>query len=73
MHWQKRRLLGPDVMELEMNKLIVEKKGHVCVIGAGIIGATTAYALSRSGWSVILNKELKNNLGESNFSQVIYI
>ena len=42
MHWQKRRLLGPDVMELEMNKLIVEKKGHVCVIGAGIIGATTA-------------------------------
>jgi D-amino-acid dehydrogenase len=30
----------------------VQKKGHVCVIGAGIIGATTAYALSKDGWSV---------------------
>jgi D-amino-acid dehydrogenase len=30
----------------------MQKKGHVCVIGAGIVGATTAYALSRSGWAV---------------------
>ncbi len=30
----------------------MQKKGHVCVIGAGIIGATTAYALSKDGWSV---------------------
>jgi D-amino-acid dehydrogenase len=30
----------------------VQTKGHVCVIGAGIIGATTAYALSKDGWSV---------------------
>lgn len=26
--------------------------GHVCVIGAGIVGAASAYALSRAGWSV---------------------
>ena len=30
----------------------MQTKGHVCVIGAGIIGATTAYALSKEGWSV---------------------
>jgi D-amino-acid dehydrogenase len=30
----------------------VQTKGHVCVIGAGIIGATTAYALSKEGWAV---------------------
>lgn len=30
----------------------MQTKGHVCVIGAGIIGATTAYALSKDGWSV---------------------
>jgi D-amino-acid dehydrogenase len=30
----------------------VQAKVHVCVIGAGIIGATTAYALSKEGWSV---------------------
>jgi D-amino-acid dehydrogenase len=32
--------------------LIAQTKGHVCVIGAGIVGATTAYALSKDGWSV---------------------
>jgi D-amino-acid dehydrogenase len=32
--------------------LTAQTKGHVCVIGAGIIGATTAYALSKAGWSV---------------------
>lgn len=32
--------------------MIAHTKGHVCVIGAGIIGATTAYALSKDGWSV---------------------
>ena len=76
MHWQKKRLLGPDVMELEMNKLIVEKKGHVCVIGAGIIGATTAYALSRSGWSVtVIEAEQEAGMGASfaNGAQLIYI
>ena len=75
MHWQKRRLLGPDVMELEMNKLIVEKKGHVCVIGAGIIGATTAYALSRSGWSVtVIEAEQEAGMGASfaNGAQLSY-
>ena len=30
----------------------MQTKGYVCVIGAGIIGATTAYALSKDGWSV---------------------
>ena len=30
----------------------MQTKGHVCVIGAGIIGATTAYALSKEGWAV---------------------
>ena len=35
-----------------MNQLDVKNKRHVCVIGAGIVGATTAYALSRSGWNV---------------------
>jgi len=32
--------------------LTAQTKGHVCVIGAGIIGATTACALSKDGWSV---------------------
>jgi D-amino-acid dehydrogenase len=32
--------------------LTAQTKGHVCVIGAGIVGATTAYALSKEGWSV---------------------
>lgn len=32
--------------------MIAQTKGHVCVIGAGIVGATTAYALSKDGWSV---------------------
>lgn len=32
--------------------MTAQTKGHVCVIGAGIIGATTAYALSKEGWSV---------------------
>jgi D-amino-acid dehydrogenase len=31
---------------------MAQTKGHVCVIGAGIVGATTAYALSKEGWSV---------------------
>jgi len=32
--------------------LTAPTKGHVCIIGAGIVGATTAYALSKEGWSV---------------------
>ena len=32
--------------------MTAQKKGHVCVIGAGIVGVTTAYALSKDGWSV---------------------
>lgn len=32
--------------------MTAQTKGHICVIGAGIIGATTAYALSKDGWSV---------------------
>lgn len=28
------------------------KLGHVCIVGAGIVGAASAYALSRAGWSV---------------------
>ena len=27
---------------------------HVCVIGAGIVGASSAYALARQGWRVTL-------------------
>ncbi|MBU3621487.1 D-amino acid dehydrogenase [Polynucleobacter sp. CS-Odin-A6] len=35
-----------------------DKLGHVCVVGAGIVGAATAYALSRAGWLVtIVDKE----------------
>lgn len=30
------------------------KPGHVCVIGAGIVGCASAYALSRDGWRVTL-------------------
>ena len=32
--------------------MTAQTKGHVCVIGAGIVGATSAYALSKDGWSV---------------------
>lgn len=29
-------------------------RGHVCVIGAGIVGCASAYALARDGWQVTL-------------------
>lgn len=35
-------------------KLKTEKLGHVCIVGAGIVGAASAYALSRAGWSVTI-------------------
>jgi D-amino-acid dehydrogenase len=53
----------------------VQTKGHVCVIGAGIIGATTAYALSKDGWSVtVIDSELGAGMGASyaNGAQLSY-
>jgi D-amino-acid dehydrogenase len=53
----------------------VQKKGHVCVIGAGIIGATTAYALSKDGWSVtVIDSESAAGMGASyaNGAQLSY-
>ncbi len=53
----------------------MQKKGHVCVIGAGIIGATTAYALSRSGWTVtVIEAEQAAGMGASyaNGAQLSY-
>lgn len=54
---------------------MMKNKGHVCVIGAGIIGATTAYALSKSGWKVTLVDEKQGaGMGTSfaNGSQLSY-
>ncbi|MBI3369353.1 MAG: FAD-dependent oxidoreductase [Burkholderiales bacterium] len=48
---------------------------HVCVIGAGIVGAATAYRLSREGWRVTLVDALAApGLGESraNGAQLSY-
>ena len=53
----------------------MQKKGHVCVIGAGIIGATTAYALSKDGWSVtVIDSESAAGMGASyaNGAQLSY-
>ena len=53
----------------------MQKKGHVCVIGAGIVGATTAYALSRSGWTVtVIEAEQAAGMGASyaNGAQLSY-
>jgi D-amino-acid dehydrogenase len=53
----------------------MQKKGHVCVIGAGIIGATTAYALSRGGWTVtVIDAEQAAGMGASyaNGAQLSY-
>jgi D-amino-acid dehydrogenase len=53
----------------------MQKKGHVCVIGAGIVGATTAYALSRSGWAVtVIEEEQAAGMGASyaNGAQLSY-
>jgi len=53
----------------------MHKKGHVCVIGAGIVGATTAYALSRSGWTVtVIEAEQAAGMGASyaNGAQLSY-
>jgi D-amino-acid dehydrogenase len=55
--------------------LIIQKKGHVCVIGAGIIGATTAYALSKDGWTVtVIEAEQAAGMGASyaNGAQLSY-
>jgi D-amino-acid dehydrogenase len=55
--------------------LTAQKKGHVCVIGAGIIGATTAYALSKDGWSVtVIDSESAAGMGASyaNGAQLSY-
>lgn len=51
------------------------KKNNVCIIGAGIVGATTAYALSKKGWSVtIIEAEQVAGMGSSfaNGSQLSY-
>jgi D-amino-acid dehydrogenase len=53
----------------------VQSKRHVCVIGAGIIGATTAYALSKDGWSVtVIDSEPAAGMGASyaNGAQLSY-
>ena len=53
----------------------MQKKGHVCVIGAGIVGATTAYALSRNGWTVtVIEAEQAAGMGASyaNGAQLSY-
>ena len=53
----------------------MQKKGHVCVIGAGIVGATSAYALSRSGWAVtVIEAEQAAGMGASyaNGAQLSY-
>lgn len=53
----------------------MKKIGHVCVIGAGIIGATTAYALSKDGWSVtVIDSEPAAGMGASyaNGAQLSY-
>jgi len=53
----------------------MQKKGHVCVIGAGIVGATTAYALSRGGWTVtVIEAEQAAGMGASyaNGAQLSY-
>ena len=41
-------------LSADSNSLLPQtgKLGHVCIIGAGIVGAASAYALSRAGWSV---------------------
>lgn len=47
----------------------------MCIIGAGIVGATTAYALSKKGWSVtIIEAEQVAGMGSSfaNGSQLSY-
>jgi D-amino-acid dehydrogenase len=55
--------------------LTAQTKGHVCVIGAGIIGATTAYALLKDGWSVtVIDSEPAAGMGASyaNGAQLSY-
>lgn len=55
--------------------MTAQTKGHVCVIGAGIIGATTAYALSKDGWSVtVIDSEPAAGMGASfaNGAQLSY-
>lgn len=50
-------------------------KGHVCIIGAGIIGATTAYALTKNGWTVtVVESEKQAGMGTSfaNGAQLSY-
>lgn len=57
------------------NKLMAQRRGHVCVIGAGIIGATTAYALRKNGWSVtVVESEQEAGMGTSfaNGAQLSY-
>lgn len=58
-----------------MSQLEVKNKRHVCVIGAGIVGATTAYALSRAGWNVtVVDAEGEAAMGTSfaNGAQLSY-
>ena len=55
--------------------MTAQTKGHVCVIGAGIIGATTAYALLKDGWSVtVIDSEPAAGMGASyaNGAQLSY-
>jgi D-amino-acid dehydrogenase len=55
--------------------LTAQTRGHVCIIGAGIIGATTAYALSKDGWSVtVIDSEPAAGMGASyaNGAQLSY-
>ncbi|WP_284618128.1 FAD-dependent oxidoreductase [Aquabacterium humicola] len=48
---------------------------HVCIVGAGIVGAATAYALARDGWQVsLVDAQPAPGLGESraNGAQLSY-
>ena len=64
-------------MNVDLDKLNqkTDTLGHVCVVGAGIVGATSAYALSRAGWSVtIVDQELgpAHQTSQANGGQLSY-
>lgn len=51
------------------------KAGHACVIGAGIVGSASAYALARAGWRVTLvdaNAEPGQGASRANGGQLSY-
>ncbi|MBX3300614.1 MAG: FAD-dependent oxidoreductase [Nitrospira sp.] len=48
-----------------LSKLHMNEQGHVCVVGAGIAGLTTAYLLGRAGKSVIVLDDGPISSGET--------